>query len=97
MYEANLNEEGITMRITIDTGLIRTGTEALVCPIYEGEDFAWPLREKCKQPGAVAWFYGRAAGEEDVLAVGLGRRERATLERTRRAGGCAARALLREE
>ncbi|WP_285890589.1 leucyl aminopeptidase family protein [Paenibacillus macerans] len=83
------------MQITIDTGN-RRAEETLVCPAYEGEPFALPLRDKYKHRGAATWLYARQDGEADVFAVGLGQRGSETLEAVRRAGGTAARALLRE-
>ncbi|UQZ85481.1 Cytosol aminopeptidase [Paenibacillus konkukensis] len=81
------------MHITIDKA---ESAGVLLYPSYAGEAFLYPLGEARKRPGTVTWLYGRAEGETDALALGMGERGQETLERIRRAGGTAARALLLE-
>ncbi|GGF64825.1 putative cytosol aminopeptidase [Paenibacillus albidus] len=68
----------------------------LLYPVYEEEPFVFRLAEAHKRTGCITWLYGRSGEEPDVLAVGMGKRRELTPERIRRAGGRAARALLRE-
>jgi len=70
--------------------------DCLVYPVYRGEPFPYKLGEAHREAGAVTWLYARTEGEPDVLAVGMGERREASLERIRRAAGTAARAALRE-
>lgn len=81
------------MHITIDNA---GSSDVLLHPAYSGESFPYPLSEGRKQPGTMTWLYGRSEGEADVLSVGMGAQRQTTLERVRRAGGAAARALLLE-
>ncbi|WP_244873098.1 M17 family metallopeptidase [Paenibacillus albilobatus] len=52
-----------------------------------------PLSAKMKERGAQTWFYGRSAGEQDILIIGLGARERFGMEVLREAAGNAGRAI----
>ncbi|MFE5321108.1 M17 family metallopeptidase [Paenibacillus sp. NPDC056579] len=81
------------MRITIDKS---ESPDVLIHPAYAGESLPYPLGESRKRPGTMTWLYGRSEGERDALAAGMGERRSVTLERVRRAGGAAARALLQE-
>ncbi|MCZ8513749.1 leucyl aminopeptidase family protein [Paenibacillus filicis] len=67
-----------------------------VHPVYTGESFEFPLGEERRKSGTVTWFHPRAAGESEVLVVGMGGRGASSLETVRRAGGLSARTLLRE-
>ncbi|RXZ78777.1 leucyl aminopeptidase family protein [Paenibacillaceae bacterium] len=65
--------------------------------IHIGQPFLYPLPDHRRAAGAVSWYYGRTAQESDVLAIGMGEPDGAKLEQARRAGGCAARALISED
>lgn len=60
------------------------------------ESFPFKLGAPHKQCSSVTWLHARTEEESDVLAVGMGKRKDITLERIRRAGGAAARAILKE-
>lgn len=81
------------MHISIDKS---ESADVLIHPAYAGEAFLYPLGEGRKQPGTLTWLFGRSEGEPDALSVGVGQRRQLTLERIRRSGGAAARALLLE-
>lgn len=81
------------MHITIDKA---EAADVLIYPAYAGEAFLYPLGEGRKRPSSATWLHSRSEGEPDALAAGMGERRQLTLERVRRAGGAAARALLLE-
>ena len=81
------------MNILFDSANV---ADTLVYLAYEEESFPLRLGEAHKQSGSVTWLYARSEKESDVLAVGMGKRKDLTLEKIRRAGGSAARAMLKE-
>ncbi|MFF2481075.1 M17 family metallopeptidase [Paenibacillus sp. NPDC058071] len=81
------------MTIWIDSA---DSADVLVHLAYEGESFPYKLAEAHKREGGVTWLFGRSEGEPDIVAIGMGVRVGTTLEAVRRAGGRAARAMLRE-
>ncbi|MFX3632575.1 MAG: M17 family metallopeptidase [Candidatus Pristimantibacillus sp.] len=81
------------MNIVIDSA---NSADILVYLAYEEESFPYRLEGTHKRAGCVTWLYGRTENEPDVLAVGMGKRSKMTLEGIRRAGGSAARSVQRE-
>ncbi|MEC0238721.1 leucyl aminopeptidase family protein [Paenibacillus dokdonensis] len=78
---------------------IKTGTEqkaeVLIELVFSDGGYApeLPVSAKMKERGAQAWFYGRSPGEQDILIIGLGARNRFSMEILREAAGNAGRAI----
>ncbi|MEI0735724.1 M17 family peptidase N-terminal domain-containing protein [Paenibacillus sp. JTLBN-2024] len=78
---------------------INTGThaqaEVMIELVFSDGEYApsLPLSAKMKERGGQTWFYGRHAGEQDILVIGLGARERFCMEILREAAGNAGRAM----
>jgi leucyl aminopeptidase len=78
---------------------INTGThaqaEVMIELVFSDGEYApsLPLSAKMKERGGQTWFYGRHAGEQDILVIGLGARERFSMEILREAAGNAGRAM----
>ncbi|WP_152400926.1 leucyl aminopeptidase family protein [Paenibacillus cellulositrophicus] len=69
--------------------------DVTIFPVFEdseGEPAGLTLREGMGGRGAVHWFYGRH-GEQDILVVGLGRRDKFGMEALREAAGGAGREI----
>ncbi|MED5019123.1 leucyl aminopeptidase family protein [Paenibacillus chibensis] len=78
---------------------LKTGTEqhakVLIELVFSDGGYApeLPVSAKMKERGALAWFYGRSSGEQDILIIGLGTRARFSMEILREAAGSAGRAI----
>ncbi|MEK4352045.1 leucyl aminopeptidase family protein [Paenibacillus sp. FSL R5-0475] len=81
------------MNILFDSANV---ADTIVYLAYDEESFPFKLGSPHKQCSSVTWLHARTEEESDVLAVGMGKRKDITLERIRRAGGAAARAILKE-
>lgn len=81
------------MNILIDSA---NSAEVLIYLAYQDESFPLRLGEAHKKAGCVTWLYSRTEEEPEAIAVGMGKGHDMTLERIRRAGGAAARAVLHE-
>ena len=81
------------MNILFDSANV---ADTIIYLAYDEESFPFKLGAAHKQSSNVTWLHARSEEESDVLAVGMGKRKDITLEKIRRAGGAAARAILKE-
>ncbi|WP_309272834.1 M17 family peptidase N-terminal domain-containing protein [Paenibacillus sp.] len=80
------------MEFTLGTG---RNAEVLIELVSSDVGYApgLPISAKMKECGAHSWFYGRSTNEQDILIIGLGKRDRFNLEILREAAGNAGRAI----
>ncbi|UNK17353.1 leucyl aminopeptidase family protein [Paenibacillus sp. N3/727] len=71
-------------------------TDVQIYPLYQKEEFIYPIRDAYREAGHTVWFLSRSEEDRDILVVGLGERNRLDLETVRRAGGLSARKIQKE-
>ncbi|MFF2093091.1 M17 family metallopeptidase [Paenibacillus sp. NPDC058174] len=81
------------MNIRIESA---AGSKIQIMLAYAGQPFKYELPDNRREAGAVTWFYARTIQEADELVLGMGEADGLNLEKLRRAGGYAARALHKE-
>lgn len=71
-------------------------TDVQIYPLYQKENFIYPIRDTYQKAGHAVWFRSRSDEDRDILVVGLGERSKLNLETIRRAGGLSARKIQKE-
>ncbi|WP_042167689.1 M17 family metallopeptidase [Paenibacillus gorillae] len=81
------------MNIRIESA---AGSKVRILLAYAGQPFKYELPDNRREAGALTWYYARTNQETDELVLGMGGCGGLNLEKLRRAGGYAARALYNE-